>query len=1089
MPPPSALRGQCVRACLAGQRRLRREYSMPSMETRKESEVNVSQWVDSLLLTLQRTELEEDAPRAEDTPKPDQRLSAGELSEDDDTSLLNRSQQAIETLLSRDPGAEQTPSALTREQTDQEELERIWAASDALHSGDEAEDPLAVPAWNHPSLRRSITVASLAEAFAPVLGGHIAGIGEGDPVAARIIRSGDPTTLRVLMERITEASKQEADRSKSEKKRGKPGQPAPKLVLSSLVTKEAQSKRPVDDLGSADRDREEVPTEDTTLACASVEGIAALVARHAVSGLAAGAAAPGNTAIKNAKRADTRDPLHRKYFTLPAEKHAAAGAAAAVPAAAPGRAGLAEVPHDACESPQFVALCSALVQEHTRRHSWDAFVGRAAGGGGGGGEELVFTMRDESYTLRAASGQLRSAVQLVEGEHGVEVYYRLLTGKPLTNKVLLNGALRRRTQSTRNQSCWTRAHCKALALQLAIRHEVDDAATEAARVGPRAYFEQHVAAEVAAAVARCDLPETAVPVVLQSVQRAALFARETGRHPDDAYCRVKSLLKVIARHLQEQEQAVALKHPPVNAKKKDRTSIFQKLMDAINVERSTAAPVQHRHYVAAGTIVELFTRVSLADARPFTLCTLDEVTHGSVPKSVVALRGDTTVIGHLSHSKSKTFLVSDFPPMLCPPCSWSDTRPNPSGGGRKLRSPYRTLMAEMVRPSERTAWLTRGLVSCTWPALTLSPLVTSLNFIGRVEWRLSNVAVHHLQWVKRSGADFGDSLKGDWVPEPPPPPLYHTRKAQIRHMYQAEAHVVKATQRRSAIETSAKMSQLMDKFSNRTLHLPCNVDFRGRAYPMHAGLNYQASDSVRTLLEFKNKKPLGVRGLYHLKIHAANLMGRDKASFDERIAFCDENIEKIVDSKNRPHAPDAFWRSADKPLLGYTVLCELANAFEHSRGPAFYETSTPIHVDGSCNGLQHYSAMSLDPKGAATANLSKKATNEKPSDVYTTVLDQVKVLNLEIIEGGGNDALLAERVHSQLKRKTVKQSVMTNVYGVTQSGMREQVRSQLVSQMQDDINPPTIAELKQMSAHVVKLIDKSLSNVFKGAIEVQRWFS
>lgn len=41
-----------------------------------------------------------------------------------------------------------------------------------------------------------------------------------------------------------------------------------------------------------------------------------------------------------------------------------------------------------------------------------------------------------------------------------------------------------------------------------------------------------------------------------------------------------------------------------------------------------------------------------------------------------------------------------------------------------------------------------------------------------------------------------------------------------------------------------------------------------------------------------------------------------------------------------------------------------------------------IHVDGSCNGLQHYAALGRDQEGAEQVNL---ANTEKPGDVYTHV--------------------------------------------------------------------------------------------------------
>lgn len=45
------------------------------------------------------------------------------------------------------------------------------------------------------------------------------------------------------------------------------------------------------------------------------------------------------------------------------------------------------------------------------------------------------------------------------------------------------------------------------------------------------------------------------------------------------------------------------------------------------------------------------------------------------------------------------------------------------------------------------------------------------------------------------------------------------------------------------------------------IYFPHNIDFRGRAYPMHPHLNHLGNDLCRGLLEFAEGKPLGPDGL------------------------------------------------------------------------------------------------------------------------------------------------------------------------------------------------------------------------------------
>ena len=54
-------------------------------------------------------------------------------------------------------------------------------------------------------------------------------------------------------------------------------------------------------------------------------------------------------------------------------------------------------------------------------------------------------------------------------------------------------------------------------------------------------------------------------------------------------------------------------------------------------------------------------------------------------------------------------------------------------------------------------------------------------------------------------------------------------------------------------------------------YFPHNLDFRGRAYPMHPNLNHLGADLSRGLLQFADAKPLGPDGLRWLEISVSNI--------------------------------------------------------------------------------------------------------------------------------------------------------------------------------------------------------------------------
>lgn len=121
--------------------------------------------------------------------------------------------------------------------------------------------------------------------------------------------------------------------------------------------------------------------------------------------------------------------------------------------------------------------------------------------------------------------------------------------------------------------------------------------------------------------------------------------------------------------------------------------------------------------------------------------------------------------------------------------------------------------------------------------------------------------------------------------------------------------------------------------------------------------------------------------------------------------------------------------------------------------------------------------------GAAQVNLIPA---EKPSDVYTGVSQLVTEAVKRDAERGDE---MAQILHDKISRKVVKQTVMTNVYGVTFIGAKEQILSQL-----KDL--PSLAEYKQpnskfslphMALYLTTKVFESISTMFYGASRIQEW--
>jgi DNA-directed RNA polymerase len=266
---------------------------------------------------------------------------------------------------------------------------------------------------------------------------------------------------------------------------------------------------------------------------------------------------------------------------------------------------------------------------------------------------------------------------------------------------------------------------------------------------------------------------------------------------------------------------------------------------------------------------------------------------------------------------------------------------------------------------------------------------------------------------------------------------------------------------------------------NQTIYFPHNIDYRGRAYPMPTYLNHMGADHTRALLKFAKGKELGQRGLRWLKIHLANVYGLDKASFDEREAFANENLDNIKDSAANPLKGNRWWLKAEDPFQCLSACFEIAEAYELP-DPTKFVSSLPVHQDGTCNGLQHYAALGGDTWGARQVNLEP---GDRPADVYTAVADLVKEAIARDIEAGNE---IGKALDGKITRKVVKQTVMTNVYGVTFAGAKAQVLKQI-----DNLYPTLHKECGiphvVLANYIAKHIFSSLATMFRGAHDIQSW--
>ncbi|KAI9713575.1 MAG: DNA-directed RNA polymerase [Bogoriella megaspora] len=362
----------------------------------------------------------------------------------------------------------------------------------------------------------------------------------------------------------------------------------------------------------------------------------------------------------------------------------------------------------------------------------------------------------------------------------------------------------------------------------------------------------------------------------------------------------------------------------------------------------------------------------------------------------------------------------------------------------------------------------------------MDQLFAGLDILGKTPWRINQDVLK----VQLQAWDTGEAI-ASFAPEhpdlaaPPDPPadadrltLVKYRKARERlENEQAGYHSVRCFQNFQL--------EVARTFRDQTLYFPHNVDFRGRAYPIPPYLNHMGADNARSLLTFAKGKELGEDGLRWLKIHLANVFGYDKASLQQREDFAMEHLPDIRDSVSNPLGGSKWWLQAEDPWQLLAACFEFTRALD-SPDPTKFVSHLPIHQDGTCNGLQHYAALGGDKLGAAQVNLEP---GDKPADIYSAVANMVREQTVKDADAGNE---FAQMMREKITRKVVKQTVMTNVYGVTFVGAKEQVLRQLEDAIPDLKSQPI---LHSCAVYIARNIFKALSTMFKGAHDIQYWLA
>ena len=273
-------------------------------------------------------------------------------------------------------------------------------------------------------------------------------------------------------------------------------------------------------------------------------------------------------------------------------------------------------------------------------------------------------------------------------------------------------------------------------------------------------------------------------------------------------------------------------------------------------------------------------------------------------------------------------------------------------------------------------------------------------------------------------------------------------------------------------------------------YFPHMFDFRGRMYPIPVGLNPQGDDLARGLLKFEQGKPVTFenQGAAWLAIQVATMWGggADKLGFEDRIDWVEAREDLWRKIASDP-VGNLEWSTSDEPWQALAAIFEWVAFLDTGMG---FVSNLPIVVDGTCNGIQHLSAMVLDAEAGAHVNLTP---SDKPRDIYKYVADALQAVLERIEQAGGEQGLLStywlELCGRNIPRAFTKRQVMVLPYGGTKDSFFTYTRKWLDEKAPMDRNASDeerklrVARLSFVVGHLWTVVNEKVS----GAMVVMKW--
>jgi DNA-directed RNA polymerase, mitochondrial len=356
-----------------------------------------------------------------------------------------------------------------------------------------------------------------------------------------------------------------------------------------------------------------------------------------------------------------------------------------------------------------------------------------------------------------------------------------------------------------------------------------------------------------------------------------------------------------------------------------------------------------------------------------------------------------------------------------------------------------------------------------------------LNALQRTAWQINKPLLEVLRTVWDSGQQWGKLPAKDDLPLPmypfdrDPRELTGAERQEFllwsRQRNAIYSHNNRTVSKRIQVERTLQVAE--DYAKNDEFYYVWQNDFRSRKYASCTFLSPQSADWSKSLLTFRNGVAINNwDDARWLCIHGANLYGNDKITLDQREGWAWDKSDEFVRIAENPY-DNLLWLEADKPYQFLAWCFEFAQLVRQGWG---YLSTLPVSADGSCNGLQHLSAILRDTRGGRATNLLPAA---QPQDIYTEVaMEAMARVMLEDTE------MSRQWKRFGVTRKLTKRPVMIVPYSGTKHSCRAYIQEAMEEQINETGDNPFGDDLFPASVYLANYVWDAISNVIVSASKV-----